>query len=374
MRVLITNERLDQRAGSDLFVRDLARGLQQLGHFVLAYGSDLRERERLLERDSIPVVVDLETLPFRPDVIHARHHLDAMTAVMALPGVPAVYHCTGLAWSIVLPIHPRIFRYIAPSPGVARWIEREGGIPQARVDVAFDAVDLLRFSGVREPRPQPARALVYDDGLLPDSQLVTEIRRAVLAAGLEFNTLGRRLGRQIDNPEARLPDFDIVFARGRNAIEGLACSCAVVVINDAACGEMVHMGNFERLRAENFTTAEDSSPASADQIAAELDRYSAGTSLELVALLRREADFVPFVEQIEKSYLGAIAMNAGHDPDLAAEQLAVADYLNRISPILKEMGQSQKPRGDIPLSTASMFLDVSSRLAAIQSELDKPQW
>ena len=103
MRILITNERLDQRAGSDLFIRDLARGLQKLGHFVIAYSSDPREQPRLLERDSISVSTDLERLPFRPDIIHARHHLDAMTAVMALPGVPAIHHCIGAAWSILPP-------------------------------------------------------------------------------------------------------------------------------------------------------------------------------------------------------------------------------------------------------------------------------
>jgi hypothetical protein len=106
MRILVTNERLNQRAGSDLFVRDLARGLNQLGHFVFSYSSDLRERERLLERDAISVATDLENLPFRPDVIHARHHLDAMAAVMALPEVPAIYDCTGGAPLGIVPRHP----------------------------------------------------------------------------------------------------------------------------------------------------------------------------------------------------------------------------------------------------------------------------
>ena len=53
MRILITNERLDQRAGSDGFVRDLARGLQALGHYVIVYGSDQHQRPRFLERDAV---------------------------------------------------------------------------------------------------------------------------------------------------------------------------------------------------------------------------------------------------------------------------------------------------------------------------------
>jgi len=112
----------------------------------------------------------------------------------------------------------------------------------------------------------------------------------------------------------------------------------------------------------------------ASQIIAEFDRYSAETSSTLTATVRSQADFVPFAAHIEACYLNAIAMNADRDPDLVAEQLAVATYLHRLSPMLKEMDQLQKSKGDIPLSTASMFLEVSAMLAAIQSELDKPQW
>ena len=95
MRVLITNNRLDLRGGAEMFVRDLARGLQARGHSGLAYSSDLGQGERLLESDPVAVTTDLENLVFRPDIIHAQHHLDAMTALGALQGVPALYHCHG---------------------------------------------------------------------------------------------------------------------------------------------------------------------------------------------------------------------------------------------------------------------------------------
>src|SRR5579862_4781542 len=115
MRILLTNTILGTRGGSESFVRDLARGLQAFGHSVMAYSSDPKHQERLLESDVIPVATDLERLPFAPDVIHGQHHLDAMTAIAGLPGVPALYHCHGAVWREAIPAHPRIHRYLAVS-------------------------------------------------------------------------------------------------------------------------------------------------------------------------------------------------------------------------------------------------------------------
>jgi hypothetical protein len=373
MRILITNERLDQRAGSDLFIRDLARGLQKLGHFVIAYSSDPREQPRLLERDSISVSTDLERLPFRPDIIHARHHLDAMTAVMALPGVPAIHHCIGAAWSIAAPVHPRIYRYIAPSLGVAGWLA-ERGIPAGRIDALHNAVDLLRFTKIRLPSAQPQRVLVYDDLLLPDSPAVIAIGQAAADLGLQVDLIGRRFGRAIDNPEARLPDYDIVCATGRKAIEALACGCAVVVLGPPTCGELVDEDNFDRLRDADFSADVEPPAPSAENVGQAFGRYSAELSTRLTAKVRSICDFSPFAARVEAVYRTAIAMHGGYVEDLDAEQRATADYLQNLSLLIKEMDQAQKMKGDIPLSTASMFLDVSAKLAAIRADLDKPQW
>ena len=374
MRVLITNESLDQRAGSDLFIRDLARGLQQLGHFVIAYGSDPRQQARLLERDSISVATDLANLPFRPDIIHARHHLDAMTAVMALPGVPAVHHCIGPAWSIALPVHPRIYRYIAPSPGVAGWIAERGEIPNAEIDVLHNAVDLLRFARVGRHSADPQRLLVYDDELLPDSPVVIAVTQAAADLGLQLEMIGRRLGRAVDNPEARLPDYDIVCARGLKAIEALACGCAVVVVAPGHCGELVDERNFERLRNADFSVDAESPVVSVDYVKRVFGRHSVETNGRLTSKVRSICDFTPYAARIDTIYRAAIRMHEGHVEDLDAEQRATSAYLYTLSRMIKEIDQQQKAKGDIPLSTASMFLDVSAKLSAIQADLDKPQW
>src|ERR1039457_3480393 len=101
MKILITSNNVEGRGGTESFVRTLARGLESVGHSVMAYSSDPGQGERLLENDVVPVATDLENLPFLPDVIHAQHHLDTMTALTALPGVPAVHHSTTRSGEVV---------------------------------------------------------------------------------------------------------------------------------------------------------------------------------------------------------------------------------------------------------------------------------
>jgi len=147
----------------------------------------------MLERDSIPVVADLEKLPFRPDVIHARHHLDAMTAVITLPGVPAIYHCVGPSWATVVPKHPRIYRYVAPSAQIVTLLAHEG-IPSDQVDTISNTIDLERFCRTRVPPAVPARALVYDDLLAVESSFSQSLNRELKTAGINVEFVGRRLG------------------------------------------------------------------------------------------------------------------------------------------------------------------------------------
>jgi hypothetical protein len=140
-------------------MRDLARALQSRGHLVFGFSSDPIQRERLLERDLIAVATELERLPFKPDVIHAHHHLDAMTALAALPGVPCLYHEHGGAWQDLPPAHPRIYRYLAASQSLAEGMRAHLGSGGAEVTPWLHAVDCARFLKVRKLPSTPARVV-----------------------------------------------------------------------------------------------------------------------------------------------------------------------------------------------------------------------
>ncbi len=109
MKVMLTGESLAARAGSTSECRNIARGLQSLGHSVMVYGSDPAQLPRTIEIDWIPVVSDPSMMQYPPDIIHACHPHDVLTALAALPRVPAILQCSA-SHDNSLPHHPRIFR------------------------------------------------------------------------------------------------------------------------------------------------------------------------------------------------------------------------------------------------------------------------
>ncbi len=67
MRVLITNNTLGMRAGTEMYVRDIALALQKNGHQPMAYSNLLGEVAEELREAGIPVTDDLNSLAEAPE-------------------------------------------------------------------------------------------------------------------------------------------------------------------------------------------------------------------------------------------------------------------------------------------------------------------
>ncbi len=88
--VLLTNNTLAGRAGSELYVRDVALALKKRGHHPVAYSTVLGEVAQDIRDANIEVVDDLAALSCVPDVIHGHHHLETITALLHFPKIPAI--------------------------------------------------------------------------------------------------------------------------------------------------------------------------------------------------------------------------------------------------------------------------------------------
>lgn len=141
VRVLITNQTLDDRAGRDGFAMEWARQMQARDIKVAAYTSDPAMLERFLEIDPIPVVVRPEGLSARPDLIHARNPLDAFSSLYALPGVPMVYQVVEGVWERHPPVHPRIRHYLVDSDEAAAAVAAASGFGSGRITVCPPLID-----------------------------------------------------------------------------------------------------------------------------------------------------------------------------------------------------------------------------------------
>jgi hypothetical protein len=367
MKILFTNQNLERLGGQQVVLRDLAAGLQKLGHTVLAYSDLEPPPEDSLADDSVPITSCLKSLPFVPDVIHAQHHLSTMTAIMALPGVPAVYCCGGATPMDKQPKHPRIFRYVAMSPTLGLRMAIESGIDESLIDVVYNAVDLNRFRAIRSPPDRPRRALVYKRSLDPDSLIGREIREAAVVAGLEldFRGIGPKLTR-LANPEEVLPEYDLVFTSGKSAIDALACGCAVILLGNTGHGEMVCEANFDRLRRSNFSPPVNSPPPSAATILGQIDRYSAAKVAASSQLLRQVAGLDGYVDQFLAIYERAIDAHRQAAPNLRDEQRAAVRYLRSLAPLIKPLDGLLADRINSPTVDA-LREGISRQLDAMSS-------
>ena len=105
MRVLITNHALAYRAGSELYVRDVAKELLRRGHTPIAYSTKLGDVALELRTATVPVVDDLAFVSVPPDIIHGQHHIETMSALLHFNDVPGIYFCHGwFAWEESPPV------------------------------------------------------------------------------------------------------------------------------------------------------------------------------------------------------------------------------------------------------------------------------
>ncbi len=361
LRVLITNNTFAARAGTEMFVRDLALGLARRGHRPVAYSTVLGEVAAELERHSIPVIDDLDALGEEPDVIHGQHHLDAMAAMTRFPSVPAVYVCHGwLPWEELPPLFPSIREYVAVDDLCLERLLTTPGIPRAVTRVIHNAVDLDRFAQ-RPPLPaRPTSALIFSNLATADN-FGGVIARACRDAGIaRVDIVGRDSGHPVAAPEDVLGEYDVVFAKGRSAIEAAAVGCAVVVADSNGMSGMTTSARLPRVHGLNFgLRVEQDHRVTGENVARALADYDPADAAAVSAWLRANSSLDSAVDRWEGVYADVLR---GPDPTTdtdtdAVEALRAASrYLTGLVPVLKS-------RDDAWAAAERMRVELGGRIA-----------
>ena len=344
MRILITNHTLAHPGGTEVYVRDLAFALLKRGHMPIAYSTKLGDIAQEIRAATIPVIDNLDALATPPDVIHGHHHLDTMTALLRFPEVPAVYFCHGwLPWEETPPRFPRILRYVAVDHSCRDRLLLEHGIPEDRIRVLLNFVDLERFKP-RGPLPaRPKRALVFSNYATEDTQ-IPAVRDACARHGITTEVVGFGAGKVCARPEDILGRYDLVFAKGRAALECLAVGVAVILCDKKGVGPMVTSGEFERLRPLNFGLRTLREPLRAESIERQIARYDADDAAKVSRLVRANGGADAVVDQIVSLYEEIIAENARSSGKLNLDEEACcsAAYLRWLAPTVKDQQEHVK--------------------------------
>lgn len=328
LRILITNWTLAGRHGSVMYVRDLAASLFRRGQLPMVYAPDTGEVARELQGRTIPVADSLAKIAAAPDIIIGNTQPDLMAAMLRFPGVPGLFICHQWdTWLTLPPRFPRIRRYIAVDETCRDWLTCRNGIPEDRVRLIYNAVDLDRFVP-RDPLPErPRRAAVFSN-YIDNATGLAAIREACRRMGIELDVLGRAAGTPDVKPEDVLGRYDLVFGKARCALEAMAVGCAVVLCDYGRLGGIVTSQNWADLRRMNFGRRAIRHKLDAEHLLAEIAQYSARDAREVMRNIREVAsldDALVSIVELARDVIQEQGLVGSPGPD--AEMRAVSEYL-----------------------------------------------
>lgn len=331
-RVLIATVSMSARSGTDLYTRDLALALLRRGWLPVIYTSEIGRPAEELRQATIPVVDDIDAVAARPDVIHGHHALETLTALSRFRDVPAVFVChDSLSWHSIPPRSSRIRAWVAVDRNCRDRMMFEHAVPEESIHVFTNAVDLARFRR-RAPLPaSPRRALVFNNAAL-ETGYVAAIRAACARRGIAVDVLGELSGRSTWKPEDVLPEYDLVFARARCALEAAAVGTAVVLCDPRALGGMLTSASFDALRALNFGARTLQPPVTEENLGREIDRYDAADAAAVSDRIRATAAIDVLADQYIALYEQVIgtSMPVAPETDLAEIASALSAVARRI--------------------------------------------
>jgi hypothetical protein len=331
LTVLLTNFELTVRGGSQLYLRDVALGLLGRGHTPVVYSPALGSVALELSAATVPVVNDLAQMTIVPDVIHGQHNHELFTALLRFPDVPAVRVCHGWLDEAPQPF-PRVLRYVAVDDTTRDRCVCEWGVPADRLDVVLNFVTLDRFTAVRSLPARPARALVFSNNASQHRHAVAD---ACTALGISVDAIGHDVDNVTATPERALSQYDLVFAKGRAALEAIASGAAVILCDRDGLGPMVTTENVERLRRLNFGLRTLREPLSRDAVAREIARFDPVDAARVTQAIRATAGADAAIEALIQVYRDVIA-DWEIEPRRPAEEMRAASaYLQSLVPRLR---------------------------------------
>ena len=359
LRILFTNVTLAGRTGTEIVTRDLALGLHGRGHHVAVYSPARGPLADELEAGGVTVATRLDQVG-QPDIVHGHHFVETTEALLHFPAARGVFVCHDRTASHSIP--PRlgaVLRYVAVDENCLERLRQDWDIPASLARVITNAVDMARFQP-RAPLPErPARALVFSHYATPGAH-VDVVRAACDRLGISVDVIGAGAGNVVANPEEHLQQYDLVFAKGRCALEAMAVGAAVVLCDAGGSGPMVTADLVPRLRLWNFGARTLRDALSVDRLADEIAKYDPAGAAAVSAIIRQDAALDLALDRYEELYAEVMRLTSD---DRGIGPLAGA-LLRRIGRLEQEVSTC---RGDDRMPALS-----DDEVSRIQVEMERP--
>jgi len=302
MNVLITNIWLVNQGGTEAYVRDLAIELQGRGHTVEVYSPQLGPFAKEIESAGIHVCNAPSELKHKPQIIHAHQFIPCMEVASQFTNVPIIYFVHDYSFPGDSPPKlDQIGKYVAVDDLCLRKLVQDFHIEESRTAVIHNWVDTNRFRLRTQFSATAKRALVFSNYAHEGNYFKT-LKETCVASGIELDGLGNGFNNSISNPEDILSNYDIVFAKGKAAMEAMASGAAVIVCDFRGLGAMVNTDNFDFFRKYNFGMYTLDREITPEMIRTEINKYDTNVARRISEKIRKEADFQNTIDQLLRCY------------------------------------------------------------------------
>jgi len=161
------------------------------------------------------------------------------------------------------------------------------------------------------------------------------VREACAAAAIQVDVCGRDSGRVAERPEELLPGYDIVFAKGRSALEAVTVGNAVIICDRFGVGPMISLKNALQLQSLSGEYQKLYEPLSVEAVAREISNYRPDDAAGVCRLARSVVGLDQAAVAFLRNYEEITRTFALEKLDLAADAKADSDYLAWLARYLK---------------------------------------
>jgi hypothetical protein len=271
MELVLATMNFSVPGGSETYLLTVASQLERLGHSVTVYAQILGQMADLATEHGIRVTDSRRRLPARCDAALVQDGVVSYALAERYPDTPQVFRATSEVLDVWLPPNlPGLVSHVVVLSD--RVGERVHGLATSHEVVRLrQPIDSERLKPAGDIRPIPRRAVLVGNYLRGERR--DTMRSALTAHGIECAQIGATASISL-SPEAAMWDADIVVAKGRAAVEGMACGRAVFVYDAFGSDGWVTPGRYRAMEADNFAGQATDATSELSAVIAELARYA----------------------------------------------------------------------------------------------------
>lgn len=273
MNIALATHGFAYPGGSETYVLTVAEQLQRLGHEVVIFSAETGPMSDFAAERGLMVSSELRVLEGCCDAIIVQDSILSYRLAERYPSTPQLFRAPSDLHDFQLPpALPGLVRAVVVcSDRVGRRIASLA--TRYAIHRLRQPIDTQRFMPAGAPAATPRKAVLLGNYLR--GERLQAMRAALDGLGVASEQIG--VGGELTcTPEHAIWDADIVVAKGRAALEGMACGRAVFVYDQFGGDGWVTGERYRAMEADNFAGHSGPPIATRAELEDELLRYNAG--------------------------------------------------------------------------------------------------